>query len=218
MSQSKPSYEVRTPKDSARTRRERQNTNPDTESVETRVEPACRSRAVGHSVEKRNWREVAYDERRLVSYRPCAWPECFPDGAPDITEIETVIRSTHQPTVYHRPRNTESDQSTADGENSDGAADASAIGHAVTTEAITTIAELREGDRVVWEGQSTPMRVDGSADEAGVVALSGPDGGEYHIEERPEVAQPYYVSPCYGYQSAIGRLVPADDQSRPEAV
>jgi hypothetical protein len=211
MSQSKQSYGVETPKDSARTRRERQNTNPDAESTETQVEPACRSRALGHSAEKRDWREIAYNERRLVSYRPCSWPECFPDGPPDADEIETVIRSTHQPTVYHRPRTTATDAQSCESKH-DGQA-------GVAHEAVGAITELREGERVIWEGQRWSMYVDEStAKPDGVVRLVGSDGGNYRIEGRPDTPRTYAVYPGVGIITDLCRVMPADDQSRPGAV
>ena len=210
MSQSKSAYGVRTPKDSARTRSERQNTNPDGESTETQVEPACPSRAVGHSVDKRDWREVAYDERRLVSYRACEWPACYPDGPPDASETETVVRSSHRPTVYHRPQTTATDAQPSESVHDE---------RACVVEEVGVITDLREGDRVLWDGQSTPMRVvESTTDPSGVASLIGPDDGEYRIEARPEYAQPYYIRPGYAYQSELRRIVPADDQPRPEAV
>lgn len=209
MSQSGSTYKTEQPKDYARTRRERQQTNPGTESVETRVEPACRSRAVGHSVEQRDWREITYNERRLVSYEPCAWPECFPDGPPDATETETVIRSSHRPTVYHRPREGGSDDS-------DSAARTQAT---VEHEPVTTITDLREGEAVVWEGQRWAMSVAETATKPdGVARLAGPNGGTYRIEARPDSPRTYAVYPGVGVVADVHRIVPADDQPRPEPV
>lgn len=202
MSQSKPSYGVETPKDSARTRRERQNPNPDGKSTE-QVEPACRSRAVGHSVEQRDWREVTYNERRLVSYQPCTWPECFPDGPPDASEIETVVRSSHRPTSYHRPREGGSDDCDSSAEH----------------EAVATITDLCEGESVVWEGQRWSMSVTETATKPdGVARLAGSNGGTYRIEGRPDKTQSYAIYPGVGVIADLYRVVSVDDRPRPEAV
>lgn len=209
MSQSKPFYDVESPKHSARTRRERQNSGPNTASADIQVEPACRSRAIGHSVEKRDWREIVYDERRVVSYEPCEWPECFPDGPPDATEIETVIRSSHQPTVYHRPRATATDAQSCESEH-DGRT-------GVVYVAVSAITELHEGERVAWEGQRWSMHVDKSTSKQdGVVRLAGSNGGNYRIEERSGNPRTHAVYPGVGIITGLCRVVPADDQPRPE--
>lgn len=207
MSQSKHSYGVQDPKDSARARNGQHDSSRGETATHSATEPACRSRAVGHSVENREWREVAYNERRLVSYEPCAWPECFPDGPPDADDIETVVRSTHQPTKYHRPRTTATDaqsrKSTHEGQ------------AVVEHEVVGAITDLCEGERVVWEGQRWTMRVvEGTTDPDGVVFLTGSNGGEYRIEGRPNAARPYAVYPAVGLVEELCRVVPISSQSR----
>lgn len=70
---------------------------------------------------------------------------------------------------------------------------------------------------VVWEEQTTPMRVVENADKTGEISLVGPNGGEYLLEERHDVAQSYYIDPSFGYCGEIVRLVP-NDRPQSEAV
>jgi hypothetical protein len=209
MSQSNLISGFNTPKDSARTRRDRNDSEAKTETGEEKgPEPACRSRSIGHSADKREWREVRYIERRLTCYRPCTWPECFPSGSPDPNEIETVIRSSHCPTVYHRPRE-------------GGSADCDSVAQSQATvehESVTTITDLREGEAVVWEGQRWSMYVAETATKPdGVARLAGPNGGTYRIEGRPDKTQSYAVYPGVGVVAELYRIV-AEDRPQLEAV
>ena len=214
---SKSSYGTTVPKHSASTRNASKDTEQHAESHET-VEPACRSRAVGHSVGSREWREIAYNERRVTSYRPCAWPECFPGGSPDPSEIETVVRSAHQPTVYHRPRKANSSRSGRNGQNSP-KADKTGDDENENSDVIASVAELRKGERVVWDGQQTAMLVvEPTTDPSGVVGVVGPNGGEYHIEGRPNYPRSYYISPGYAYQSDLRRVVSENTNPRLETI
>ena len=199
MSQSKTSYDANTGKSTARTRRERHDYYSDTDGVgKTVPEPACRSRSVGHSIDRREWREISYDERTLVFYRPCSWPECYPDGAPDATKTQTVIRSCHRPTVFHRPRQLSTSQRSAR-----------------EWQSVTTITDLQEGDEVTWSDQSTPLTVIGTtANPAGEAHLEGREGGSYRIEGRPNKKRPQAVYPAIGIISGLRRVSTVD--SRPK--
>ena len=210
MSQSNSNSGSSTPKDSARTHRHRPDTLDGTTDGESasEPEPACRSRSVGHSVEGREWCEKSFTDRIPDFYQPCGWPECFPDGSPDATDVETFVRSCHHPTTYHRPRDAD-DAIHEPAQNSDEAAEST--GRRTTVcERINSVIDLRDGDGVIWTGQSTPMHVVNPAAESdGIVSLVGPDGGEYYIEGRPDCARPYYVR-GFGCRHDISRVVPAD--------
>lgn len=204
MSQSKSAYGVEEPKDSARTHRQR----PDTAGDGPDPQPACRSRAVGHSIERRKWRETAYSDRLQAFFDPCSWPECFPDGPPDVSNTETVVRSSREPTVYHRPQTAECQSETESHEHGDSETDRAAT----VRKSISKITELRDGDGVVWDGQSEPMLVVKPTDDpGGVVQLVGSNGGEYRVEAWPECARPYYIR-GYGCRNELARIVPANDQ------
>ena len=210
MSQSKPSYGAEAPKGTARKHRQRANTSQN-QSDEAEPEPACPSRSVGHSVEKREWREIAYRERMIGSYRPCKWPECFGGCPPDANEIESVVLSCRHSTAYHRPR--DDDTEPAESRSGNTRIETVPVSQDATRESIDTIADLRDGDGVTWEGQATPMLVIGpTEDPAGVVNLVGPGGGEYHIEGRPGYPRPYYVRGA-GCRHEI-RRVPAATQPK----
>jgi hypothetical protein len=169
-------------------------------------EPACRSRATGRSVDTREWREVPNAARRLDTLSACEY--CF-DGPPDTAEITTAVISCSHPTVYHRPRADQSAPSTVGGESA-GASPSLDDRPAASTDARETIhdvTELREGDGVLWQGQSTPLIVVGAAaSPAGTVDLRGPNGGDYWLEGRPDCARAYYVSPGYACQSDLVRV------------
>ena len=195
MSQSKTSYGAKSRKGTARSHRE-QHTNTVSDSPRKTVEPACRTREVGRGVERREWREMGYNSRTRLFYDPCEW--CYPDGEPDDSKVDTVVRSCRKPTSYHRPR-----------EN-----DESACEHETTTEPDTdlsrepveTISDLQTGEQVIWEDRKRPLRVIGvTADPDGTVTLRGPSGGHYHIEGRPGHRQPYYILGD-GYRSVIERV------------
>ena len=206
MSQSKISYEANTRKSTAQARRERHDNNSGTD---TGGEPACRSRSVGHSIDQREWREVSYEERILLSYRPCSWPECFPSGPPDANEIETVIRSCRHPTTYHRPRDVSAESCEKIQINA-GETEISRAERTHARESIESISDLRDGDGVIWKGQSIPMFVvEAPSDSTGVAHLVGPSGGEYYIEGRPKYARPYYVR-GFGCRQEIRRVVSVD--------
>lgn len=204
MSHSKSVYGATSRKDTARTRRERHDNGSEISSVDKTVpEPACRSRSVGHSIDQREWRETAYEEQILAFHNPCSWPECYPDGPPDVTETETIVRSRHRPTVFHRPR--QPPQNTAQAEQSPN-----------DREAVTTIIGLQEGDSVLWNGQSTPLVVIGTTnDPTGNVPLKGPDGGSYRIEGRPNKRRPFAVYPAIGIIRDVRRIPVAADQPEP---
>jgi hypothetical protein len=199
MSQSKASYGVNTPKDSARSRRVEHDDQPE-EAGDQPVEPACRTREVGRGIDRREWREIPYSERILAFYEPCEWDECYPDGPPDVEEVATVVRSCHSPTVFHRSRHeTENSQT-----------DAVADPHS-TGVSITTLTDLTEGECVVWDKQSTPRRVIETATGSdGTVRLRGPSGGEYTVEARPGSTQAYAIYPAIGLVSSL-RVVTADE-------
>lgn len=199
MSQSKTSYGAKQRKSTARSRRARHTNKSETTANKT-VEPACPSRSVGHSIEKRDWVEKSYTERFREFYQPCEWPECFADGHPDVGDIEKVVRSTHHPTTYHRPRN---DEPTCEHETTAPETD---TGHTRILQPIKTITDLEEGQRVVWENRKQPLCVvEATTKPDGTVSLRGPGGGEYQVEGRPEYPQPYYL-PKTGYLSEIIRV------------
>lgn len=212
MSQSKTSYGAEGRKSTARSRRVQHANKPKTTNSET-VEPACRTRSVGRGVDRRKWREMPYDGRTRTFYEACEWPECYPDGPPDDSDTETVVRSCRQPTTYHRLRDDgEPEHETDDPETSANSA-------RISQEAIepigpiSSLPDLQEGQRVVLESRAQPLRVTETASEPdGTVGLRGPGGGEYQVEGRPEYPQPYYL-PKAGYLNAIIRVrveIPAE--------
>ncbi|WP_435078449.1 hypothetical protein [Halococcus sp. AFM35] len=204
MSQSNSSYGVKSPKGTARSQDE-QHTNQSESTDDESVEPACRTRDVGRGVDRREWREMPYNARMRTFYEPCDWPACYPDGAPDESEIEMVVRSCRAPTVYHRPRDDEPNDET-------GGPETTANGTHPSQDAIerlgpiSSLADLREGQRVLLQNWQHPLCVTDTASEPdGTVGLRGPEGGEYQVEGRPEFPQPYYLSKV-GYVSEIVRV------------
>ena len=204
MSQSGLNYETEQSKTTAYTQRHQQKPASDTDSG-TDPEPACRSRSVGHSVGAREWREIPYTERILVSYRPCSWPECYPDGRPDLHNVQTVVRSCRHPTTFHRPADgAESCEREQDGSET---TDTFTVTQAAVHESLDSITDLRDGDGVIWAGQTTPMLVvDSTASSTEVVNIVGPGGGDYRIEERPDKILSYAIYPGYGCQREITRV------------
>jgi hypothetical protein len=214
MSQSKSISESNAPKDSARTHRRRPDVSDETTNGESasEPEPACRSRSVGHSIESREWREIPYDDRLRAFYEACSWSECYPDGPPDASDTETVVRSSRHPTVYHRPQETTAscDSLTEQHDHGDSKADRAAT----VRESIGVVTELRDGDNVIWSGVSTSAEVvETTTDPNGVVNLVGAKGSEYRLEGRPECARSFYIQ-HFGCKNEIARIVPAD--GRPE--
>jgi hypothetical protein len=212
MSQSKHSYGVEDPKDSARTHRRRPDRSAETGDSGPAPQPACRSR----HVEKWDWRAIPYTDRVLASYRLCEWPECFGDDPPDAT-TETVIRSQRAPTVIHRPHepDTHSHEATDESHGHDEHTDARAFeieGSLEDYQSVTTVAELRLGDGVIWESLDTPKVVIERNDESPAVTLEGPAGGEFVLRERYDCTLVAY--PGHGCVS-VSRI-PAD--GRPGAV
>lgn len=210
MSQSKLAYEVRDLEGNEQRQRQRQNTSEIKYKPESaqEPEPACRSRSIGRAADRREWREISYDERLLAFYSPCSWDECFPNGNPDASEIETVIGSRHHPTTFHRPRDSDRPRCT-DGET---ATDTDTRAHATSRE-VHDITELEDGDGIVWQGQSTPLTVVSSTDEpSGTIALRGPKNGEYRVKGRPNQPRAIAIYPGIGV-IANARVVPADTRT-----
>lgn len=204
MSHSNSDYGVKSPKGTARSQGEQHDNQSETTDSET-VEPACRTVDMGRGVDRREWREMPYVGGTNTFYEPCNWPECYPDGAPDESETETVVRSCRAPTVYHRPRDDKPNHET----NSPKTA---ANGTHPSQDAIETIGpissltELQAGQRVILKNWKHPLCVTDTASEPdGTVGLRGPEGGEYQVEGRPELPQPYYLTKA-GYLSEIVRV------------
>lgn len=194
MSQSKTPYGVELRKGTARSCREQQS-NKISDSPRETVEPACRTREVGRGVERREWREMVYNSRMRLFYEPCEW--CFPDGEPDDSKLDTVVRSCRKPTSYHRPR--EGDESACEHETS-------TEPDTHRPEPVEAITDLQAGERVIWEDREQPLRVTETTSKPdGTVVLRGPSGGHYHIEGRPDHRQPYYILGD-GYRSVIKRV------------
>ena len=209
MSQSKPSYGTERPKGIARERRHRQPATTD-DTAEADTEPACWR----HSASDWEWHEVQFTAAYAEIHDPCS--ECFPDGAPEVSTLETVVRSCSYPVKYHRPR--DADETTPSGSSRETNGRESETGPQFGYEAIdaresiNSITELQEGDGVLWQDQSTPLVVvEPATTQDGTISLVGPNGGEYHIEGRPECARAYYISPGYACQRELRRVVPASD-------
>lgn len=201
MSQSKSVYGVESPKDSARAHRH----SPDTSGAVTddEPEPACRSRANGRSIERREWCVKPFTDGIREFYEPCRW--CFSDGPPDVGDIEKIVRSSRHPTVYHRPQTPDCDSATEQHDHSDSEADCVAT----VRESIGEITELGNGDGIVWEGRTTPPKVVGTTtDPSGTVLLEGPIS-QYVLEGRPNCPRQFYIQ-HFGYRDEIYRIVPAD--------
>ena len=201
MSQSKTTYGTKTGKRTARSRRAEHDSPDENASDSDTVEPACRTREVGRGVDRREWREMPYDGRTRTFYEPCEWPECYPDGPPD-EETEKVVRSCRTPTSYHRLRD--------GGEPCEHETDTDSTCIPQDTiepiEAISSLTNLQEGHRVIWESRESPLCVtEATSEPDGTIGLCGPSGGEYQIEGRPEYRQPYYLT-GYGYLSEIIRV------------
>lgn len=209
MSQSKPSYGTERPKGIAHERRHRQPANTD-DTAEATTEPACWR----HAASDWKWHEVQFTAAYAAIHDPCS--ECFPAGAPETSTLETVVRSCSYPVKYHRPRDTGETDPTRASHEADGCESETGTLFSRTavdvSESISSITELRQGDGVLWQGQSTPLVVvEPATVPDGTVSLIGPNGGEYHIEERPECARAYYISPGYACQRELCRVVPASD-------
>jgi hypothetical protein len=214
MSQSKPSYGTERPKGIAHERRHRQPVNTD-DTAEAATEPACWR----HATSDWKWHEVQFTAAYAAIHDPCS--ECFPAGAPETSTLETVVRSCSYPVKYHRPRDAEGTNLSgpSDETNDRESGTSPQFGdEAIDTRAsISSITELKKGDGVLWQGQSTPLVVTEPATAPdGTVALVGPNGGEYRIEGRPECARTYYISPGYACQRELRRVVPASDHPQPE--
>lgn len=157
---------------------------------ESPLEPAC-SIANADYLE---WRKTPYTAALADIYPPCENPDCFPDGVPEPDAFEHVIRSRHCPTVFHRPR--------------DGCAQPPPSADqepASEPEPIESITDLRPGDGVVWGASQLPLVVmSATSDPAGTVALRGPNGGEYELDELP--GSSYAVSRGYGCVSGVRRI------------
>jgi hypothetical protein len=214
MSQSKPSYGTKQPKGIAHEHQHRQPATTD-DTAEADTEPACWR----HSASDWKWHEVQFTAAYAAIHDPCS--ECFPEGSPEVSTLETVVRSCSYPVKYHRPRDADETNPAGASHKADGGESETAaqFGESAidTSESISSITELRKGDGVLWQGQSTPLVVvEPAAIPDGTVSLTGPDGGEYRIEGRPECARAYYISPGYACQRELRRVVPASDHSRPE--
>ena len=122
---------------------------------------------------------------------------------------------------YHRPRDTDKTTPSEPSREANGRESETGpqFGDEATIKSLNSITELREGDGVLWQGQSTPLVVvEPATTPDGTVALIGPNGGEYYIEGRPECARAYYISPGYACQRELRRVVPARDHSQSERV
>jgi hypothetical protein len=146
------------------------------------------------------WRETPYTASLADFHPPCENPACFPDGVPEPDAFESVVRSQHFPTVFHRPR---------DGcDRHPPSADRVPDGDPEPIESITA---LRPGDGVVWGASQLPLVVvSATSDPRGTVALRGPNGGEYELEGRSE--NTYAVDRGYGCVSGVHRI-PSDIES-----
>ena len=205
MSQSNSAYRPQNPKATARSRHA-QHTSQTKGAGSQPTEPACRTRAVGRGVERREWRELAYNSRTCAFFDPCKWSECFPDGAPDEDAISTVVRSCREPTTFHRPRNGDEPTCDHNGVSEPDRNDPAQISRVV----VESVTDLQVGQQVIWEDRERPLTVIKATTEPdGTVDLRGPAGGEYVIEGRPEHRQPYYVLGD-GYRSEIARVRPED--------
>ena len=203
MSQSNSAFGTQDPKGTARERRRRQ--EPTANTDETAPEPACWR----HNVSDTEWHEPPFTAAYREIHDPCS--DCFPNGPPGVEDLETVVRSRSHPTAYHRPRDatpdTRHDPPETKGEESE----------IEVHEAISSVTDLKQGDGVLWQGQSTPMLVvEIAAKPDGSVRIRGPGGGNYQIEGRPEHRRPFYIRPGYACQRELTRVVPAGDQSRVE--
>lgn len=209
MSQSKSVYWVQNPKANGKRQRQPTNAAGDSSRSNSEPEPACRSRCVPD----REWVEIPYTAALTNSYTPCGWDECYPAGAPDPDETETVIRSRRYPTVFHRvkPDGPAVHESTAEPTNVHPFAGANPAGE---RESIESITELRAGDGVTWDCLETPVVVIEQSETSGVL-VSGPSGGEYQLHTRYGGAVVAY--PGYGRVSGLARIVP-DNHPQPEAV
>ena len=199
MSQSKTTYGAEIRKDTARSRRAEHDNQTEGVGDSDTVEPACRARDIGRRAEHRKWRETPYDSRIRAFYEPCEW--CFSNGAPDDSEIEKVVRSSREPTSYHRLRSSAGSiyQSNASDDRSDTDTDDIQIAE----DPIKSLAELQDGQLVIWENRERPLRVIRTANRPDeTITLQGPDGGEYQVEGRPERPRPYYLYGS-GYLSEI---------------
>ncbi|WP_154020039.1 hypothetical protein [Halococcus sediminicola] len=214
MSQSNFSYGTKQPKGIAHEHRHQQPATTD-DTAEADIEPACWR----HSASDWKWHEVQFTAAYAAIHDPCS--ECFPAGAPEIGTLETVVRSCSYPVKYHRVRDgDETDPVRESREADDCESEAGAqFGSAAinASESISSITELRKGDGVLWQGQSTPLVVaEPATTPDGTVSLIGPNGGEYRIEGRPECARAYYISPGYACQRELRRVVPASDHPQLE--
>ena len=207
MSQSKPSYGVRTPKSSENEHCQSQNTNAAERESGEAPEPACWRRRV----DDWQWYEAEFIAAFAEMYSPC--PECFSDGPPDVDELESVVRSRSYPSSYHRvfdPARADSDAETETTTMSSRFENLTIE----TQRVITDITELEEGDGVLWKGQSTPLTVvDSTVDTGGTVRLRGPNGGEYRVTNRPNHSHPIAIYPGIGLASDVCRIVPVGDRS-----
>ncbi len=209
MSQSNSSYRTERPKGIAREHRHRQSANTG-KTAETTTEPACWR----HSASDWEWHEVQFTAAYATIHDPCS--ECFPNGSPAVSTLETVVRSCSYPVKYHRPRDTaETSPAGLSRKSNNRGSDTGPqfCREAIDTcEPIDSVTDLQKGDGVLWQGQSTPMLVvEPASTPDGRVALVGPNGGEYRIEGRPECARAYYISPGYACQRELRRVVPASD-------
>lgn len=206
MAQSTPQYETERPKATAHAHRQRQESTAEADTdTAPGPEPACRSRFVGHSVTEREWHEIPYTERLLSVYQPCSWPACYPDGPPDPTDVQNVVRSCHYASTFHRPH--ETGPAGDSSQNDDRPSGTCSVVRAIAGDSIDSIVELCEGDGVIWNGRAAPMLVVGATtDPSQAARLVGFQGGEYRVRERPEHAQPYAVYPGYGCQRELVRV------------
>ena len=205
MSHSNSGYGVNSPKGTAHSQGEQHTNQSETTDSET-VEPACRTVKMGRGIDRREWREMPYVGGTNTFYEPCNWSECYPDGPPDESETETVVRSCRAPTVYHRPRD-DSEQTHETNDPEPTADDTRSLQDAIETIGpISSLTDLQEGQRVAVENRKHPLCVTETTSEPdGTIGLRGPEGGEYQVEGRPEYSQPYYLSDS-GYLSEIIRV------------
>ena len=207
MSQSNSSYRTERPKGIAREHRHRQPATTD-DTAEATTEPACWR----HSASDWEWHEVQFTAAYAAIHDPCS--ECFPDGSPEVSTLETVVRSCSYPVKYHRPRDTDETNPSGPSPETNGRESGTGpqFGDEATSKSLNSITELQEGDGVLWQGQSTPLVVvEPATTPDGTISLVGPNGGEYHIEGRPECARAYYISPGYACQRELRRVVPASN-------
>ena len=214
MSQSKSAYETQNPKGNGQRHCQQQRQSSTETGTDPSPEPACRSRYV----DDWEWIEIPCTTALTASYTPCEWDECFGDGPPDVDELETVVRSRRYPSVFHRCHTDHSTHESDDPATEDGLTNTHPVFETNASEKrepVESITDLHEGDGVTWTALGTSLAVVERTESAGI-RLEGPAGGEYELRKRYDEALVVY--PGHGRIDDLTRVVPVDDQPRPEMV